>query len=112
MLMTVRKPSWLQPVTVRTSTSIKAMKHQEVHPSLDVEGCFGCRIAGVSFAASSMPSRRIEASQINATERRWEKDMDAYKRLRRDGLQPAHVDGAREIERKAEHRSQVETGIL
>jgi hypothetical protein len=88
------------------------MKHREIHPSLDVEGCFGCRIAGVSFAASSMPSRRGQAAQINATERRWEKDMDAYKRLRRDGLQPAHIDGAREIEQKATDRSQVETGIL
>lgn len=105
-------PRWRRSQRQGTATIFRDMKHQEVHPSLDVEGCFGCRIAGVSFAASSMPSRRIEASQINATERRWEKDMDAYKRLRRDGLQPAKIDGAREVEQKAEHRSQVETGIL
>jgi hypothetical protein len=88
------------------------MKHREVHPTLDVEGCFGCRIAGVSFAASSMPSRKIQSNQIEATERQWSKDMDAYKRLKQDGLQPAKIDGAREIEQKAVHRSQVETGIL
>lgn len=88
------------------------MKHRETHPNLDVDGCFACRVAGVSFSASSMPSRRIKASEINATEKQWSKDMDAYKRLRRDGLQPAHIDGARELEQKAEHRSQVETGIL
>lgn len=88
------------------------MKHREVHPELDVEGCFGCRVAGVAFAASSMPSRRIESNRIDATERQWSKDMDAYKRLKQDGLQPARIDGAREIEQKATHRSQVETGIL
>ena len=88
------------------------MKHREVHPELDVEGCFGCRVAHVGFSASAMPSRKIVANDIDATERRWSKDMDAYKRLRRDGLQPAHVDGAARIEREATDRSQVETGIL
>jgi len=88
------------------------MKHREVHPDLDVDGCFGCRIAGVAFAASSMPSRKIATNDIDATERRWSKDMDAYKRLKRDGLQPAKIDGSADMEKKAEHRSQVETGIL
>jgi len=88
------------------------MKHREVHPDLDVDGCFGCRIAGVAFAASSMPSRKIATNDIDATERRWSKDMDAYKRLKRDGLQPAKIDGSAEMEKKAEHRSQVETGIM
>lgn len=88
------------------------MKHREVHPTLDVEGCFGCRIAGVSFAASSMPSRKLENNRIEATERQWSKDMDAYKRLKQDGLQPANIDGAANIEKKADHASQVVTGIL
>ena len=99
----------LPPVT---ATTFRDMKHQETHPELNVEGCFACRIAGVAFASSAMPSRRNHAASVNATERRWEKDMDAYKRLRRDGLQPASVDGARNLEQKAEHRSQIETGIL
>ena len=88
------------------------MKHREVHPTLDVEGCFGCRIAGVSFAASSMPSRKIDNNRIEATERQWSKDMDAYKRLKQDGLQPSQIDGAANIEKKADHPSQVVTGIL
>jgi hypothetical protein len=88
------------------------VKHQEVHPHLDVDGCFGCRVAGVSFAASAMPSRKADSNRIDATERQWSTDMDAYKRLKRDGLQPAQIDGARNIEQKATHRSQVETGIL
>ncbi len=88
------------------------MKHREVHPTLDVEGCFGCRIAGVSFSASSMPSRKHDNNRIEATERQWSKDMDAYKRLKQDGLQPSQIDGAANIEKKADHSSQVVTGIL
>ena len=88
------------------------MKHREIHPNLDVEGCFGCRIAGVSFAASSMPSRKQDNNRIEATERQWSKDMDAYKRLKQDGLEPAKIDGAANIEKKADHSSQVVTGIL
>jgi hypothetical protein len=59
-----------------------------------------------------MPSRKADSNRIDATERQWSTDMDAYKRLKRDGLQPAQIDGARNIEQKATHRSQVETGIL
>ena len=94
------------------ATTFRDMKHRETHPELNVEGCFACRIAGVAFASSAMPSRRNHAASVNATEKRWSKDMDAYKRLRRDGLQPASVDGASNLEKKAEHRSQIETGIL
>lgn len=88
------------------------MKHREVHPNLDVEDCFGCRIAGVSFSSASMPSRKHDSNRIEATERQWSKDMDAYKRLKQDGLQPMQIDGAREIEQKATDVSQVVTGIL
>lgn len=88
------------------------MKHREKHPGLDVEGCFACRVAGVAFSSAAMPNRRPETHRINETERRWDSDMGAYKRLRRDGLQPPNIDGARELERKAEHRVQVETGML
>lgn len=88
------------------------MKHRETHPNLDVEGCFACKIAGVTFGADAMPSRKRHAARTNATERRWDKDMAAYKRLRADGLQPAQIDGSAKMEAKAEDRVQVETGLL
>jgi len=31
-------------------------------------------------------------------DRQLRKDLDAYKRLRKDGLQPAHVDGSAKLE--------------
>lgn len=88
------------------------MKHRETHPNLDVEGCFACKIAGVAFGADAMPSRKRHAARTNAKERRWDKDMAAYKRLRADGLQPAQIDGSAKMEAKAEDRVQVETGLL
>jgi len=88
------------------------VKHREKHPNLDVDGCFACRISGVAFSSAAMPNRKSYAASINATERQWDTDMAAYKRLRRDGLQPSKIDGSRTMEQRAEHAVQVETGIL
>lgn len=88
------------------------MKHAEVHPSLDVEGCFGCKVAGVRMGTNTTTTRGQRVAEINQTERQWQKDMPAYKRLRRDGLQPHKIDGAAEVEKKAKEKWQVETGIV
>lgn len=88
------------------------MKHRETHPNLDVEGCFGCKISGVQVSSAATPTRRRENDAINRKEKRWDRDMDAYKRLRKDGLQPPHIDGSAKIEARAEHKFQVETGSL
>jgi hypothetical protein len=89
------------------------IKHQETHPALDVEGCFGCKVAGLSIAASATPSRRDgrRAATINHKDKVLEKDLDAYKRLRQEGLQPKTIDGSAEVEKKANYKWQVETGL-
>ena len=88
------------------------MKHRETHPNLDVEGCFGCRVAGIRMATNSTTSRGAQVAATNQTERNWKQDLPAYKRLRADGLQPKRIDGAAEVERRAQESWQVETGIL
>jgi hypothetical protein len=88
------------------------VKHAEVHPSLDVEGCFGCKVAGVRMGTNTTTTRGQRVADINQTERNWNKDMPAYKRLRADGLQPQRIDGAAEVEKKAKESWQVETGIV
>lgn len=85
--------------------------HQRTHPNLDVADCFGCRAASVAVAASATPTRSAgtaRAAQVNATEKQWARDMDAYARLRRDGLQPVQIDGCARVEKQAEHRVQIE----
>lgn len=88
------------------------MKHRETHPSLDVEGCFGCRVANVRVGTNSTTTRGGRVAEINQTERNWNKDLPAYKRLRQNGLQPKRIDGAAEIEKKATEAWQVERGTV
>jgi len=88
------------------------VKHQETHPNLDVEGCFGCRVAGVRMGVNTTTTRGPKVAETNTTERNWNKDMPAYKRLRADGLQPKRIDGAANVEKRAQEGWQVETGIL
>jgi len=84
------------------------IKHQEDHPYLDVEGCFACKISGVSFGANASTTRGSEVAKINQRAKNWDKDMPAYKRLRQEGLQPKSIDGAAAVEARATSAAQVE----
>lgn len=85
------------------------MKHRETHPGLDVEGCFGCRVAGVSFGSNSTTSRGAKVAEINQRAKNWDKDMPAYKRLRQQGYQPKNIDGAAKLEATASTVAEVES---
>ena len=89
-------------------------KHQEDHPTLDVPGCFACRITGVGFAPSATPSRRVGTfiANRNDDDKALSKDLAAYKRLRKDGVQPPKIDGSATLEQRADTRTYVETGGL
>lgn len=84
------------------------MKHMETHPNLDVEGCFACRVSGISFGANSTTTRGSKVATVNQRAKNWDKDMPAYKRLRQNGLQPRGIDGAAEVEKRATESWQVE----
>jgi len=53
---------------------------------------------------------RVAVSNVEAREKRWAKDMPAYKRLRAQGLQPKSIDGSAHLEARAETRFEVESG--
>lgn len=63
------------------------------------------------MGTNSTTTRGQTVQQTNKVERNWQKDMPAYKRLRREGLQPKRIDGSAEIEAKAKYKWQVETGL-
>jgi len=67
----------------------------------------------LSVAASATPTRREgrRAAVINQKDKVLEKDLDAYKRLRQEGLQPKSIDGSAEVEKRANYKWQVETGL-
>lgn len=66
------------------------------------------KLRSVSVAGSAMPTRKGVVNQIQATEDRWSRDFDAFRRLKRDGLHPARSDGAADVEARAEERHEVE----
>lgn len=49
-------------------------------------------------------------TQVTMTERKWDKDMDAFKRLTDDGLNPGRLDGAYVMERSARHEKEIALG--
>lgn len=61
-----------------------------------------------------MPTRGAKArvGVIAQKDKVLEKDLDAYKRLRDEGLQPHNIDGSAKVEQLAETKFQVETGII
>jgi putative FmdB family regulatory protein len=62
------------------------------------------------ISASALPNKGAPVVGIENTERRWEKDGDAYARLRADGLQPRAIDGAARLEQEANTRFEVQKG--
>jgi len=77
------------------------MKHRETHPNLDVEGCFACRISHVAVSGNAMPTRH-NVGVMNLKERRLDRDLDAYKRIRKTGGQPTQIDGSARLEKTAD----------
>lgn len=62
----------------------------------------------MSFGSNSTTTRGSKVAEITQTERGWNKDMDAYKRLRREGLQPRQIDGSAVLEKHASEKWQIE----
>lgn len=68
-------------------------------------------LIGVSISASATPNRLVNRtpgqadeplSQTLIRERRWDRDMAAFKRLHDEGLTPPRVDGSALREREGE----------
>ena len=70
--------------------------------------CFGCKIQSVSMAASAMPTRS-NAGMIESSTKVMHKDVAAYKRLRKDGLQPKTVKGSANLESRAVSKWEIQT---
>jgi hypothetical protein len=54
----------------------------------------------------------VKKTAPSVMEKRWDKDMPAYKNLRKNGLQPRGIDGCAELEAKAVDRIEVEMGHI
>src|SRR5882724_10572789 len=73
--------------------------------------------AGVQIAPSALETKGQNARDLVATEKRWDQDMPAYKRMRNRGLQPRGIDGAALLEDKVDdqrgidYEKLIDTGV-
>ena len=76
------------------------------------ENCFGCKVQSVSFAASAMPTRSPGVVATTKNERQLHKDRDAFKAMRDQGLAPARLKGAADLQARASTKHEIETGKI
>lgn len=76
--------------------------HSRTHPT-PVEDCWACRVMTIRVD-------RGGAQVIDAKDRQLRADLDAYKRLRHDGLQPQRIDGSSEVEKRVDSQFELDLG--
>jgi len=72
---------------------------------LNCDPCFKIKLRSVQFQG-------IEAGQHRFTDKERARSMDAYQRLRRQGLQPRNVFGSAEVEAQASSKFEVEHSVI
>lgn len=93
------------------------MTHPESCKDPDCTLTYVQHLRSISVSAAAMPTRGVNRTpgqpdepitQTLTRERRWNRDIDAYKRLYREGLRPPRVDGSAFRERNGETRYDIE----
>lgn len=85
------------------------MSHREFHP-VPVDSCFGCKVLSIGISAEALPNRKGPIAAINHKDKVLSDDLAAYKRLRRDGLQPKQIDGSAIVEARANSQFDIDLG--
>lgn len=71
------------------------------------------KMIGMPYVAPSATPTRASEIDVGATrqaEKNKDADMAAYKRLRKDGVQPPKIDGSAKLEARAEEKHEVNSG--
>jgi hypothetical protein len=87
--------------------------HEETVREIPCEVCSRIAVlhlASPAIAADALPNKLHGVRAANARESQWDKDMPAYYRLRKEGLQPKSVDGAHLVEQEARDPLEVTIG--
>lgn len=87
-------------------------KHTTGPDGACTDECFACRVKTVTVAQSAMVTRCPSAVRTKATDKALDKDRGAYKRLRKNGEQPRRIKGAAALEATADHRFEIQTGVV
>ena len=76
------------------------------------DDCFGCKVASISISSSAMPTRSQGNIQIVKKEKKLTEDREAFKAMRDQGIQPARLTGAADLQRHATTKREIETGKI
>lgn len=77
------------------------------------DDCFACKIQSIGIGQpSDMPTRNPNAVATAQYERSRTRDIDAYKRLRKEGLEVRGTSGAHRLEREARTEFELKTGMV
>jgi hypothetical protein len=81
---------------------------QKHHPNYD-KGCFRCKLVSFQLAPSATPSRGKALIEGDLKEeKRRKKDLPAYERMRKAGVQPASTLDAHKMESEASTAWEIE----
>lgn len=61
------------------------------------------------IGAGALPNKRPGVSAMDKKQSRWDRDGDAYKRLKAEGISPPSIDGCHQMEQTAATKEQIET---
>lgn len=95
------------------------MEHpQSCHDPANCTLTYREHLVGFGVSATAIPNRLVNRSpgvpdepvaQTLVRERRWERDMAAFKRLADQGLTPPHIDGSALREREGQTEADITT---
>jgi hypothetical protein len=79
---------------------------------MECGGVMNKLISAPRISPSAVPSRSgvIDMEATRKAEKQKVVDMDAYKRLRQNGVQPPSINGSARLEAKAEEKHEVNSG--
>ena len=93
------------------------MSHPQSCHDPDCNLSYRDHLITVGFGSSAFPSRLVNTeggmsseplTRTNIREKRWHRDMAAYKRLLKQGYNPPHMEGSALREREGKTREDIE----
>ena len=88
------------------------MSSPHLNGTCDPENCYSCRVASVMISGSALPTRAPEVAKQKARVKQLHRDRTAFKSMTNSGLRPARLNGAQDLERRAESKWEVESGHI
>lgn len=66
----------------------------------------------IGIAAAALPNGGAGVAAIDAKQRRWDRDLPAYRELRRQGYRPPGIDGSDRLAGDAKCDDHINTGLV